>query len=85
MMPEKKLTITPAIETALANLVAQSKMSRLSKGIRNLVIDYSLLSGSDRPQWLPDLLEDLLPLFAFCDLTEQALDKFYQFPCPEEE
>lgn len=84
-MPEKKLTITPVLEAALANLVAQTKMSRLSKGLRNLTLDYSLLLGSDRPQWFPELLEDLLPFFIFCDLTEAALDKFYQFPDPEEE
>jgi len=84
-MPEKKFTITPAMEAALADLVAQSKMSRLSKGLRNLVMDYFLQLSWDRPHWFLELLEDLLPFFTFCDLTEDVLDKFYQFRYPEEE
>lgn len=57
--------VMPEVATALSELIVKSNIRRLSKGLRNLVIDYYMLMGNDRPYWFLVLLEDLMPLFIF--------------------
>ncbi|HVI45215.1 MAG TPA: hypothetical protein VM802_10105 [Chitinophaga sp.] len=84
-MNEVKSVMIPAVEKAFIDLIAQSKISRLSRGLRNLIMDYFLLIGIDRSYWFLELVEDMQPFFVFLDLTEHHLDQFYMFPSPEED
>ncbi|NLR82274.1 hypothetical protein [Chitinophaga eiseniae] len=85
MSEKKQFSVTAEVATALSELIVKSNIRRLSKGLRNLVIEQYMLMGNDRPYWFLVLLEDLMPLFIFFDETEAELIQYYEYLYPDEE